>query len=110
MDSAAVLGAPDLIILPGTKSTMDDLLWLRQSGLEAAVLKLAAGGVAVLGVCGGYQMLGQILSDPEDVERGGNLRGMGLLPCETVFSPKDPHPGHRRRHGGALRRGGTGGL
>ncbi|WP_297981255.1 cobyric acid synthase [uncultured Oscillibacter sp.] len=88
VDSAAVLGTPDLIILPGTKSTMDDLLWLRQSGLEAAVLKLAAGGVAVLGVCGGYQMLGQILSDPEDVERGGNLRGMGLLPCETVFSPQ----------------------
>ena len=53
------LGTPDLIILPGTKNTVDDLLWLRQSGLEAALLKLAANGTPVLGVCGGYQMLGQ---------------------------------------------------
>ena len=52
------LGTPDLIILPGTKNTVDDLLWLRQSGLEAALLKLAANGTPVLGVCGGYQMLG----------------------------------------------------
>lgn len=88
VDAAAALGAPDLVILPGTKSTMDDLLWLRQNGLESAVLKLAADGVPVLGVCGGYQMLGQTLSDPEGVERGGDLRGMGLLPCETVFSPR----------------------
>lgn len=87
-DSAASLWTPDLVILPGTKSTMDDLLWLRQSGLEAAVLKLAAAGVPVLGICGGYQMLGQTLSDPEGVERGGELRGMGLLPCKTVFSPQ----------------------
>ena len=86
VDGPAALGMPDLVILPGTKSTMDDLLWLRQSGLEAAVLKLAAAGVPVLGVCGGYQMLGQTLSDPEGAERGGTLRGMGLLPCETVFS------------------------
>ncbi len=88
VDSAAALGAPDLVILPGTKSTMDDLLWMRQNGLEAAILKLAAGGGAVLGICGGYQMLGRTLSDPEGVERSGELRGMGLLPCETVFSPQ----------------------
>lgn len=87
-DSPAALGTPDLVVLPGTKSTMDDLLWLRQSGLEAAVLKLAAANVPVLGICGGYQMLGESLSDPEGVERGGRLRGMGLLPCETVFSPQ----------------------
>lgn len=88
VNGPAALGTPDLIVLPGTKSTMDDLLWLRQSGLEAAVFKLAAGGVPVLGVCGGYQMLGETLSDPEGVERGGDLRGMGLLPCHTVFSPQ----------------------
>ena len=88
VDSAAALGKPDLVVLPGTKSTMEDLLWMRQNGLEAAVLKLAANGVPVLGVCGGYQMLGRNLSDPEGAERGGDLRGMGLLPCDTVFFPR----------------------
>jgi len=81
------LGQPDLILLPGTKSTMDDLLWLRQNGLEAAVKKLAVH-TPVLGICGGYQMLGERLSDPEGVERGGEMAGLGLLPCETVFLPE----------------------
>ncbi len=80
------LKVPDLVILPGSKDTMGDLLWLRQSGLEAAVMQLAAAGVPVLGVCGGYQMLGRTLSDPEGVEHGGMLNGMGLLPCDTVFA------------------------
>lgn len=80
-----VLGRPDLVILPGTKSTMEDLLWMRQNGMEAAVLKLAAAGTPVLGVCGGYQMLGSVLEDPDGVEGGGSLRGMGLLPGRTVF-------------------------
>ena len=78
----------DLVILPGTKSTMDDLLWLRQNGLEAAILKLAAAGTPVLGVCGGFQMLGEKLCDPDNVERGGEMNGMGLLPCVTVFEPQ----------------------
>ena len=85
---ADALRTPDLILLPGTKSTMDDLLWLRQQGLEGAVQKLARAGTPVLGVCGGYQMLGQTLSDPEGVERGGTMAGMGLLPCDTVFLPQ----------------------
>ena len=79
------LGAPDLIILPGTKSTMDDLRWLRESGLEAAALKHVNGGGALIGICGGYQMLGSIIRDPDGVESGGELRGMELLPTETVF-------------------------
>ena len=79
------LGRPDLVILPGTKSTLDDLRWLRQSGLEAAVQRLAAGGVPVIGICGGYQMLGETLSDPEGTEGGGTLAGLGLLPVSTVF-------------------------
>lgn len=82
------LGRPDLVILPGTKSTMEDLLWLRQNGLEAAIKHLAAGGTPVLGICGGYQILGQTLEDPLGVERQGTLAGMGLLPCRTVFSPQ----------------------
>ena len=79
------LGHPDLIILPGTKNTMDDLRWLRQSGLEGAILKHAAKGGAVVGICGGYQMLGNNVSDPDGVEGGGTLAGLGLLPAETVF-------------------------
>lgn len=80
------LGDPDLIIVPGTKSTMSDLKWLRQNGLEPCILKHAASGKAVLGICGGYQMLGQSLSDPHGVEDGGELRGLGLLPTNTIFS------------------------
>ncbi len=79
------LGKPDLVILPGTKNTMDDLRWLRESGLEAAILKHAAAGGAVVGICGGYQMLGRAVSDPEGVEGGGTLAGLGLLPTDTVF-------------------------
>ena len=83
--SVKELGNPDLILLPGTKNTMDDLRWLRQSGLEGAILKHAARGGAVVGICGGYQMLGQTVSDPEGVESGGTLKGLGLLPAQTVF-------------------------
>ena len=79
------LGHPDLVVLPGTKNTMDDLRWLRQSGMEAAILKHAAAGGAVAGICGGYQMLGQTVSDPDGVEGGGTLKGLGLLPADTVF-------------------------
>ena len=80
------LGHPDLILLPGTKNTMEDLLWMRQNGLEAAVLKEADKGTLIFGICGGYQMLGETLSDPEGVEAGGSLKGMGLLPMDTVFA------------------------
>ena len=79
------LGNPDLILLPGTKNTMDDLRWLRESGLESQILKHAARGGAVAGICGGYQMLGREVSDPQGVEGGGSLRGLGLLPVSTVF-------------------------
>lgn len=77
---------PDMIILPGTKNTMGDLLWMRQNGLETAILKKAAAKTVIFGVCGGYQMLGEILSDPYGVEQKGTMRGMGLLPIETVFT------------------------
>ncbi len=88
VDKAGELGNPDLIILPGTKNTMGDLMWLRGNGLEAAVQKLASRGTPVIGICGGYQMLGQTLSDPDRVEDGGQLQGMGLLPIDTVFEQK----------------------
>ena len=80
------LGAPDLIILPGTKSTVADLKWLRQNGLEAAILQNASRGVPVFGICGGLQMLGKTIADPYETEGGGEIAGMGLLPISTVFS------------------------
>lgn len=92
VEQASGLGAPDLIMLPGTKSTMADLGWMRQNGLEAAVRKLAAAGTPVLGVCGGYQMLGQTLRDPEGVEQAGEMRGMGLFALRNRIHPQQgPH-------------------
>lgn len=79
------LGRPDFIILPGTKSTITDLMWLRECGLEAAIKQCVAAGVPLFGICGGYQMLGMRISDPEEVESGGEIRGMELLPVATVF-------------------------
>ena len=84
--SVESLGTPDMIILPGTKSTISDLKWLRQNGLEAAILKAVDKGVLLFGICGGYQMLGETLSDPFHVEGGGELKGMGFLPLDTQFA------------------------
>lgn len=86
--SAGELGNPDLIILPGTKNTMSDLLWLRQNGLEAAIKKGAVKGTMICGICGGYQMLGNHLEDPYGVEQGGSLTGMELLELSTIFAPE----------------------
>ena len=87
VDQVSDLHQPDMILLPGTKSTIADLRWLRQSGLEAAVLKAADAGTLVFGVCGGYQMLGRTVADPEQVETAGvtEISGMGLLDMDTEF-------------------------
>lgn len=82
------LGNPDIIFLPGTKNTMADLRWLRQNGLETSVIRHNNDGCPVFGICGGYQMLGNTLSDPDGVEDGGFMRGMGLLDIDTVFMPE----------------------
>ena len=78
---------PDLILIPGTKSTIADLLWLRQCGLEAAIQKAASAGTLVIGICGGYQMLGASVADPDQVEAAGvtEIAGMGLIDMDTVF-------------------------
>ena len=88
---AMQLGKPDLMILPGTKNTMADLLWMRENGMEAAILRLVEEDrVPVIGICGGYQMLGTSLYDPDGVEgaAGMSMRGLELLPSETVFAPQ----------------------
>jgi len=85
---SADLGAPDLIVLPGTKATIDDLAVLRHSGLADAILQRHAAGTPILGVCGGYQMLGRVLRDPLGVEAapGSEAPGLGLLPLVTTFA------------------------
>ena len=86
---AAELGSPDLICIPGTKNTISDLRWFRACGLEAAIKRLAEDGVPVIGICGGYQMLGRRITDACGAEGGGQIQGMGLLPVVLViiFSP-----------------------
>ncbi len=76
----------DLIIIPGSKSTIEDLLWLRSSGLEAAIKKRAAAGAVVIGICGGYQMMGRQIRDIVGAESTKTIRGMELLSVETDFS------------------------
>ncbi|WP_019228169.1 cobyric acid synthase [Sedimentibacter sp. B4] len=85
VSSTRELGNPDMIIIPGTKNTIDDLKWLRQSGLEARIIRFAGEGNPVFGVCGGYQMLGETINDPDNVEGGGSIRGLGLLKMDTTF-------------------------
>ena len=79
---------PDFIILPGTKNTIEDLRWLKEKGLAAEIVRLAKEGVPVLGICGGYQMLGEVVEDPEGLEflGGGSEEGLGLLSVRTVLS------------------------
>mgnify|MGYP001071620167 FL=1 len=82
VDSVRDLHHPDMIVLPGSKNTMADLKWMRENGLEALIKKKAQDTI-VFGICGGYQMLGQTISDPYQVESGGSMKGMGLLPAAT---------------------------
>ncbi len=79
---------PDLICIPGTKNTISDLKWFRESGLEAAVKRLAGGGTPVIGICGGYQILGTQIVDDCGMEGGGQIQGMGLLPVVTHYEPE----------------------
>lgn len=104
VDAPAELGRPDAVILPGSKNTIQDLLWLRQCGLEAAILQHAARDGIVFGICGGYQMLGEEIRDPEGTERKGTVKGMGLLPVRTVFEQEKRRT---RVHGTFLHPGGA---
>ena len=111
--NAHELGTPDLILLPGTKNTVDDLLWLRQCGLEAALLRLAGKGTPVLGVCGGYQMLGQTLDDPEGQRERPSADAAGAGPAahpDGVQPAQAPRTGPGRRHCCPLCRRGAGSL
>ncbi|MFN7938195.1 MAG: cobyric acid synthase [Bryobacteraceae bacterium] len=76
------------VILPGTKNTIADLLWLREQNLDEWILRQLAGGARIIGVCGGYQMLGESIEDPDAVEsQHGRAEGLGLLPVRTTLQP-----------------------
>ncbi len=94
----ASLGDPDLVVLPGTKATVADLEWLRGRGLHRAIERARGLGSVVLGICGGYQMLGRRIID--EVESGrGTVEGLGRLDVETAFGPEKVT---RQRRGRAL--------
>lgn len=87
VNSPEQLGRPDLVILPGTKTTIPDLAWMEERGLSDAVGKAHRAGSAIIGICGGYQMLGTLVQDPDRVESSRTeITGLGLLPQSTVFS------------------------
>lgn len=82
----AELGSPDLVIIPGTKTTVADLRQLRDSGMAVELERLAGEGAAFIGICGGYQMLGCRILDPDHVETDSDeVAGLGLLPVVTRF-------------------------
>ncbi|WP_041626059.1 cobyric acid synthase [Stackebrandtia nassauensis] len=82
---AADLAEADLIVIPGSKSTVDDLEWLRDNGLDTAIRAHAEAGKPLLGICGGYQMLGRVIRDDVESKRG-SVPGLGLLPAEFDFA------------------------
>ena len=88
--AASEIGQSDVIILPGTKSTIADLRWLREQRISDAINTAYRAGATVIGICGGYQMLGQVLSDPLGIEGapGDQCSGLGLLPVQTVFQQR----------------------
>lgn len=107
VSDASELGAPDLIILPGTKNTLGDLRRLRESGLAQRIIEIVSPDSAVvgdapllMGICGGYQMLGRRILDPLGSETGGAEEGLGLLPVETVFREEK----YTRQRSGKIRK------
>lgn len=83
------IGEVDLILLPGSKNTTEDMLYLRNSGMEEAIKKAHAKGTPIIGICGGYQMLGEKISDPYHTESDNDsVKGLGFLPMETTFAEK----------------------
>lgn len=81
------LGHPDAVIIPGSKTTIADLLVLQKTGMAQAIQDYAAAGGTVIGICGGYQMLGKYLADPEGIEGdSGRFQGLGMLPIQSVIT------------------------
>lgn len=89
VDTVARLGQPNVVIVPGTKNTLGDLQWLRDSGLATRILELVNDGVQIIGICGGYQMLGRSIDNPSQLESGiDRAEGLGLLDVKTRYHDK----------------------
>lgn len=82
--TAEAIAQADVVILPGSKQTVDDLLWMRDQNLDVAVERYARTGL-IMGICGGMQMLGEVITDPHGIEHGGSAAGLGLLPIQTIM-------------------------
>jgi adenosylcobyric acid synthase len=85
--SAESIAEADVVILPGTKQTVDDLIWLRTNEFDRVIRRFAQAGL-IVGICGGMQMLGQSIADPLGIEREGWVAGMALLPIETIMQSR----------------------
>ncbi len=96
----SALGIPDVVILPGSKNVIHDLQWLDSSGFSAAIKGLAeSGGTDIVGICGGYQLLGRRISDPHGIESAGlECRGLGLLAIDTVLAEQKTTTRCQARH------------
>lgn len=85
-DDREELKRGDIVIIPGSKSTIADLKYLQEKGLDKAIKEANRRGAQIVGICGGYQMLGELIEDPHCVETGGSIEGLGLLPTRTVLT------------------------
>jgi len=85
VDNAIDLRNPDILIIPGTKNTIDDLLWIRKNGIEEKIKRLATENKIIFGICGGYQMLGKSITDKFGIEHKGEFKGLNILPIKTFL-------------------------
>ncbi|MGM7722386.1 cobyric acid synthase [Metabacillus sp. Hm71] len=87
VENVRQLEQPDVILLPGSKNTIEDLMFLKERGLDQAILKAHQNGAIIFGICGGYQMLGDMIEDPYQVESNTHeIKGLGLLPIHTILT------------------------
>ncbi|MGR3173071.1 MAG: cobyric acid synthase [Candidatus Scalindua sp.] len=101
VDDVQSIGKPDLIIIPGTKNTIGDLKFIKENGIADTIKNLAKNGTMVIGICGGYQMLGKEISDPENAEsKIAQIGGLGLIDVRTIFmQQKNTYQVKARLHG-----------